>query len=206
MKVSLDELEQDAELSGPSSEQLAAVVALAKQMLEHEQFVRRAEEALKAEQEMLRQIKCVDLPNALLAAGLREFTLDSGEVISSEEKVYANISAERTAKAHAWLREYGYGDLIKNQITFDFKAGQEPEVLELLQAVQSHFPKVPFSRKEAVHPATLKVFVRERIAERELPREEGDPTPPEFPEELFGAHRANEAKVTRPASAKSRKR
>jgi len=87
--------------------------------------------------------------------------------------VYAHITEDKRQAAHAWLRQHGFGDLIKHQVTASFGAGED----DMAHAVKHHLEGlgVAVQDKESVHHSTLRAWARERL-------EAGD----DIPEDLFG--------------------
>ena len=71
-------------------------------------------------------------------------------------------------KAYQALRECGAADLVKVDVTISFGKGEDDKAQKLLALLkqEGHKPSV----KEAVHPATLKAWLKERV-------EAGQPTP-----------------------------
>ena len=78
-------------------------------------------------------------------------------------------------KAYEWLRDNGYDDIIKNNVSVSFGRGED-DLANAFKAVAEKEGYVP-QQDTSIHAGTLKAFVRERI-------EAGD----EFPMELFGAY------------------
>jgi hypothetical protein len=87
--------------------------------------------------------------------------------------ISANISKDRSAGAHEWLRDNGFGDLIKNTVSVNFGKGEDDKAGELIKGLEDSGYNV--DQKEAVHPSTLKAFCKEQI-------EKGS----EIPTDLFG--------------------
>ncbi len=202
-ELSLDDINEAAAQAGPTDDQLKTVALLAARQLEQERAVEAAEKALKDAKAALQQTVTKDLPDAMRAVNMTSFKTADGLEVKIVDKVYANISEERSDAAHAWLRENGYGDLIKNLVVADFKAGEEELVDKLIELVVKEFPKTPLKRSESVHASTLKAWAAERLRELAEPVEPGEERK-EFPEALFGVYRVNEAKVTLPKEPKVR--
>jgi len=196
--ISLDDINDAVALTAAvPADKLEAIRVLAERQVKQEAHVAYVEQHLKLAKAALAKTKNEELPAALQSAGMLEFTLADGTCIKVTEKLSAQISEARAADAHAWLRANGYGDIIKNQVITDFKMGDDGDVVRLLETLHKEFPKIPFMRKEAVHPGTLKAFVRRRLAEAQEPVEAGD-VRKEFPEDLFGVFRFKETEVTLP--------
>ena len=94
----------------------------------------------------------------------------------------ARIPESRTEEAFGWLREKGFGDLIKNTVTTTFNRGQDNQVAELVKVCENFGFK--YLQKQKVEPMTLKAFAKEQV-------EKGK----ELPFDLFGIYIANKAKL-----------
>ena len=105
-----------------------------------------------------------------------------GSEISIKKIFSATIKADKKAEAHQWLRNNGYGDIVKNDITVTFGRGEENKAMAYatLAKGQGYEP----SQKESVHPSTLKVVMEEF-------KNKGN----EIPEKLFWTFDGNQTKV-----------
>ena len=75
---------------------------------------------------------------------------------------------ENRAKVYTWLRDNGFGDLVKNQVTCSFGRNEEEKASGLL----SHLNEKGYqsTQREWVEPSTLRAFVREQYeVGKELP-------------------------------------
>ena len=115
---------------------------------------------------------------------LQKFTLTDGSEIAIKPVYSASIPKDRRDEAYDWLRENGFGDLVKNNVTVTFGRGEDEKAVEFQGLVRSNgFEPVQL---EKVEPMTLKGWLRERV-------EAGDAVPLD----LFGAYIANRATITR---------
>lgn len=131
------------------------------QMLRIGGEIGNTEELLRKLKEQYRQLSEEDLPQKLAAIGMSELRLQDGSKITIDNFYSTRITEKNKEVAHQWLRDNGHGDIIKNDITVSFGKGEDEtaqETMELLQK-EGHMPK----QREAVHPSTLKAFVKERI-------------------------------------------
>ncbi len=96
-----------------------------------QEHIKVYEEFLKDWKEIARKLVEDKIPTQMQALQLNSLTLDSGVKLSLKTEYFANISNENKENAYQWLRENGYGGLIK-------------EV-----------------HKEDIHGQTLKAFVKE---------------------------------------------
>jgi len=134
---------------------------LCKNLLEIEGRIGNTEEALKRLKKQYRELSENQIPDKLMQLGVSDIKLNDGSRISAEPFYSARISAEKLESAHKWLRENGHGDMIKNTLTLTFAQGEDEIAKELAERLFSdgHTPK----QKEAVHPSSLRAFVKERI-------------------------------------------
>ena len=123
----------------------------------------RAEEAVKRAKADLFRIESVDMPELLREAGLKEITLEDGTKVVSMEDINCGISQDRLSEAHSWVREHGYGALIKNIVAVAFGKGEEKKAEAAVLAFAKKYGSEAVSQKEAIHPSTLKSFIKERI-------------------------------------------
>lgn len=161
-----DDYAADVAAAGPTEDNLARVVELAKQQLVLEDHVADLERQLKDAKEALRVVAEGSLPEAMSAAGMKKYTLLSGEGVEVVTTQFGHISKENRPAAHAWLREHEHGDLIKSTVTVSFGRDEETRVPRLLELLRRFalFRDQPVATVEAVHPQTLGAFVREQVA------------------------------------------
>jgi len=168
------DLEEAAmQLSQVDNNDLKQVAALVRQQLILEQRVEDLTAELKKAQLDLAHVSGEALPAALAEHGLTELKMADGSKVTVATVISANISKERSEAAHQWLRDNGFGDLIKNTVSVTFGKGEDEKAVELVKELDSEGFNV--DQKEAVHPSTLKAFCKEQI-------EKGS----EIPSELFG--------------------
>lgn len=60
-----------------------------------------------------RQLSQHDLPERMREIGLTEFTLEQGGKVSVKHRVKASLTAAKKEEGLGWLRDNGFGDLIK---------------------------------------------------------------------------------------------
>tara|TARA_R110002020_G_scaffold16580_3_gene58571 strand:+ start:1021 stop:1575 length:555 start_codon:yes stop_codon:yes gene_type:complete len=163
---------------------LDAVARLASEAADKEAAIRTLEEKLKEEKAALHKITDEQLPEALEEMNLQKFTLTDGSEISVKPIYSASIPKDRRDEAYGWLRENGFGDLVKNNITVTFGRGEDEKAVEFQGLAMSNgFEPIQL---EKVEPMTLKGWLRERV-------EAGDAVPLD----LFGAFISNRATIKR---------
>jgi hypothetical protein len=121
------------------------------------------EEILDSLNKDIKEISTKTIPDLLLNEGINpeEFSVKTDEyVFSCKKKYFASIAKERKDEAHNWLRENGYGSIIKSNVVIP--AGRDEnylcEVAEKLKQLQ-----INYNLEEGVHHSTLKAFVKEQI-------------------------------------------
>jgi len=175
------------ELKKLDDQQLAEIGKLAARLVKTQKRIARTEAVLKARKEQEAKLSKEVIPERLSIFGLEKVTLRSGHEIEVKRFYSANISEERRKAAHAWLREHGFGSLIKNEISIPIPAGEDKEA-ELIKELLTK-EGVSFTTAESVHASTLKSFVKTQL---EAPEEEKADKPPT---ELFGIFQGNIATV-----------
>lgn len=185
--IDLEEVAADV-AALPKDQSLGKIAELARQQVLLEGEVADLELILKNRKEDLLKVRDDLLPAALAEVGMTSFTLTDGTKIDVKPFYDCHISEANRDAAHEWLRENDHADLIKHELKASFGRGDE----ESAQAAKSALEQlgVEVSDKEAVHPQTLKAFVKEQIEAGV----EG------FPTDLFGAHVGSRAKITRKGS------
>lgn len=164
---------------------LERIAALANLLIEQEDRVAVLEEDLKNAKAAAMKTKLVDMPELMLEFGLTSFTMTSGQKIDIKEDVQCAITEAMRPRALAWLREHGFGGLIKTIVSVEFDRGAVEEAEQL--AIRLNEEGVPAFAEEKVHAMTLKSFVTEQL-------EAGH----SIPFDLFGVRPFNIAKVTNP--------
>ena len=161
------------QMSDVDNNDLKQVAALVRQQLIFEQRVEDLTTELKRAQQDLANISGEVLPALLLEFGLSELRMGDGSKVTVSTQISASISKERSYAAHEWLRDNGFGDLIKNTVAVTFGKGEDDKAQTLVRELDGNGFNV--DQKEAVHPSTLKAFCKEQI-------EKGS----EIPSDLFG--------------------
>lgn len=168
---------------------VAELVAL---MVQQSAAVDAAELALRAAKDAYTRTEQEDLPELMREFGLTELRLEDGTRVDVREDVQAAITEERRASAHAWLREHGFGGLIKTAVTVSFGRNEEDQARVLAQRLAEE--KYATDCAESVNPQTLRAFVRERL-------EAGD----KIPFDLFGVRPFNRARIEAPKKPRAKK-
>jgi len=153
-------------------------------LLETQKKITTAEEELKKLKEVETTLSEQTIPNLMQQAGVELIKLAGGVSVEVKPFYSARIPASRSEEAFNWLRDNGHGDLIKNQVSLEFKMKQDNEAKALVEELKQKGLAV--MQKTTVHPSSLRSFVREQIEDYGK----------DVPAELFGTYVANKTKIT----------
>jgi len=157
-----------------STEDLKSVAAIARRIRDTEEEIMRTEMFLKERKQTLQKLTDEDLPSVLEEMGVKSFTLEDGSKVDVKPLYGASIPVARKDEAFEWLRDHGFDDIIKNNVTCVFGRGEDDKANAFQQMAMER--GLDPMQKQDVHSSTLRAWVKERV-------ENGD----EFPMELFGA-------------------
>jgi len=146
-----------------------------------EKKVAELEDQLKERKEAARKLSEEEIPQFLAEKGLSSITLTNGTEVKISEEVRPGVKVADRPFCYAWLRDNGYGDLIKNNISVSFGMGEDSQALKLKSAI--HHLGMVGTEKEDVHYQTMKAFVTEQ-------HKKGVSLPDEF-----GVYVANKTKL-----------
>lgn len=172
-----------------SANEVQRAVDLGVAMLKAETEVQRLERELSEAKEAYRKLEMGDLPDLMKEIGLTMFKMPDGSVFELVEDVQCGISEERRPAAHAWLAANNYSGLIKTELKMTFGKDEMDKANEIQGVVSEHGAVV--DRKEAIHAARLKSFVKEQLA-----------AGVDIPFDLFGIHPFDRVKYVQPKAKK----
>ena len=163
---------------------LKSLASLARQIQEEEGNIAKLEETLKEAKKKLLKLTDEDMPAVMQEVGMNKFELDDGSTVEVKPTYGASILVDNRPQAYEWLRENGYDDIIKNNVTCSFGRGEDDKA----SAFKAFAAKEGYvaNQKTEIHSQTLRAFVKERV-------EAGDA----FPMELFGAWVGQRAVIKR---------
>jgi len=179
--MSID-LEADAKALRVDNATLKDIADLGKQAKLIELEIDELESTVKERKEALKNLLEVRIPEACQEIGLLGFSLDDGSEVEIKQFYSASITAEKEAEAHAWLRDHGYDDIIKNIVSVQFGRNEDAKAGETLQLLRRE-GLLP-DQVAKVHPQTLKGWVREMV-------EQGV----HFPMDTFGVYTGFKATI-----------
>ena len=166
MNELVKQMQEDA-ASIPSNN-LEKIGAVATDIADTQEEISKIKEQLRKKEEYERKLSREVLPSLFSEVGLSELKLADGRKIKVSEYYTATPLKENRAKVYTWLRDNGFGDLVKNQVTCSFGRNEEEKASGLL----SHLNEKGYqsAQREWVEPSTLRAFVREQYeAGKELP-------------------------------------
>ena len=153
---------------------LASVSECARQIRLQEQEIEATEQNLKNQKAELRRLTDEAMPSLFSELGLQSFKLDDGSELSVKQTYSAQPRRDDRPQVYEWLRQNGYGDIIKNTVSCSFGQNEDNKAQAFFDMAEEK--GYVAEAKTEVHPSTLRAFVKERV-------ENGD----EFPTDLFGA-------------------
>jgi hypothetical protein len=161
---------------------LDEMAALSRALIDADEAVKHAENALKASKEAARILREETIPSAMQELGIDKLELSTGQKITIQQEVYASIANGDKDAAFRWLDEHGFGGLIKVGVTAQYGKGEKQAALDFFQELQQRGLTAKFD--ESVHPQTLKAFLKEQIS-----------SGTNVPLDLFGARPVWTAKI-----------
>jgi predicted transcriptional regulator len=126
--------------------------------------VSEVEEALKLRKADLNDIKNNQIPELMREYGLSSVTTDDGATIEIKDGL--SVTVKDQEKLLAYVREQEAGDLIKNNLTIAIKG--EEKTVDHIRDVLNELG-VEHNEKEAIHPQTLKKFIKGQLKEGKRP-------------------------------------
>ena len=156
---------------------------LIRQSLEIDEKIAEAEQYLQNLKYQKKKVDTEDIPNLMQEMGMDSVTVD-GHKVSVRPFVHARIPDDKKEQAHAWLRSIGEGDIIKNDVTVSFKAGEDNMAGAVIDDLRGQ--GLEPAQKTFVHSSTLRAWVKNRI-------ESGQ----EIDFDTFGVFHGNEAVIKR---------
>ena len=167
-----------------SDNSLESIADLCTKQIQLEKEIQKLEDEISWKKGKLREISYELIPEALAERNLSELKLSDGSAVTVKKVYGASITKGKEGEALQWLRENGFEDLIKNDVTVSFGRGEDNKAGDFrgLAEAQGFMP----SQRMAVHPSTLRAFYRERV-------EAGQDLPPD----IFNTFSGQQTKIKR---------
>ena len=126
------------------------------------------ESKLKVQINNLKDLEESKIPDLFDELGLKEITTEDGKKVKVDTVTHISITRENQREAYAWMRENGFGDMIKEEAKIHLIHGAESEKTDLCDWLQER--GFTFGVDQTIHPSTLKAWGRRQVAEgKELP-------------------------------------
>ena len=173
MNELVKQMQEDA--SSVPEDNMGKIGAVATDIAETENEIANLKEQLKKKEDYRTKLSEEVLPSLFSEVGLSELKLSDGRKIKVSEYYRAAIKVENREAAYAWMRNNGFGDLVKNQVTCSFGRNEDEKASSLISDLSEK--GLEPTQREWVEPSTLRAFVREQY-------ESGK----EIPMDLLGAY------------------
>jgi len=156
---------------------------LIRRSIQIDQEIKDAEQHLKDLKFKKRKVNEEDIPMLMEEMGMDRVDVD-GNKVTLRQFVHARITEDKRDEAFGFLRSIGEADIIKNDVTVSFSAGQDNQAGAVVDDLRNQ--GLEPAQKTHIHPMTLKSWVKNRI-------ESGQ----EIDFDTFGVFVGTEAKITR---------
>jgi hypothetical protein len=159
---------------------LRDIAALANRWLNCKTQVDSLTNDLKVAQDELNAIELDLLPSAMETANLTRFTTSNGAEVTVKDDMNVSLKSGDKSKAFQWLRDEGYGDVIRHKISMEFGRGQENE----LKRARKALGKIPYNELDDANTASVKAVLKRALESGRV-----------VPLPIFGAYRYTKAVV-----------
>lgn len=162
----IKQMQADAETI--PEDNMGKIGAVATDIAETEIEIANLKEQLKKKEDYKTKLSEEVLPSLFSEVGLSELKLSDGRKIKVSEYYRAAIKVENREAAYTWLRNNGFGDLVKNQVTCSFGRNEDEKAKSLIDTLNTQ--GYQSMQREWVEPSTLRAFIREQHeAGKQLP-------------------------------------
>jgi hypothetical protein len=131
------------------------------------------------------------IPEIMRELGMEEFKLTDGSKVSVKNDIKCGITEANKPAAFEWLESTNNDGIIKTKVGVDFGKGEMEDAKKAMQVLSDL--GLPAAMDRAVHPSTLKSFVKEML-------EKGI----NIPADAFGIFEFTIAKITLPKPVKQK--
>jgi hypothetical protein len=162
------------------------VAKLCEQYAQTEKAIDQADQLKKELTGMKEKLSYELIPQAMQELGLQTLELKTGEKIQIKPLLRVTPKVEDRPVVYQWLRDNGFGDLVKNIISASFGKGEDAKAENFKKEVEKLglLPK----QEEKVEPSTLRAFVNEQVVEKGRD---------DLPLDKFGAFIGQQTKITK---------
>lgn len=162
------------------------VAKLCEQLSQTENAIDQTDQLKKELTDMKEKLSYELIPQAMQELGLQTLQLKTGEKIQIKPLLRVTPKVEDRPVVYQWLRDNGFGDLVKNIISASFGRGEDAKAEDFKKEVEKLglMPK----QEEKVEPSTLRAFVNEQVVEKGRD---------DLPLDKFGAFIGQQTKITK---------
>lgn len=114
-------------------DKLSSVSQLAEKLRLQTELVDGLEQSLKDAKQTLYKLRDDILPTALQELGLTGLSLADGSKVTVKPVYGGHISEANKEPAHQWLRDNGFGDIIKNTVSCQFGKGEDEQAAQFYE-------------------------------------------------------------------------
>jgi len=140
---------------------LERISSLAADALHLESDIEQLEELVAQRKRELREVLEKQLPESMAAVNMSSFVLENGFKINVKPFYSGSINEDNQDKAFEWLIENGHKDMIKREFKVNFQASEVDQAEDFAQKLSEL--NTSYSDKMAVHPMTLRSFIKEMV-------------------------------------------
>jgi len=151
-------MQQDA--GATAQDNMGRIGAVANDIADTDKEIGDIEDQLKKKKDYKKHLSENVLPNLFSEVGLSELKLADGRHVKVSNFYGASIKEENKEAAYKWLRDNGFGDLIKNQVSCSFGMDEDEKARGLINTLSEK--GYQSSQREWVEPSTLRAFIREQ--------------------------------------------
>ena len=166
MEDLIKQMQQDSGTT--AQDNMGKIGAVANDVADTDKEIADLEEQLKKKKDYKKHLAENVLPNLFSEVGLSELKLADGRHLKVSNYYGASIKDTKKEAAFSWLRDNGFGDLIKNQVSCSFGRDEDEKARGLIDTLNQK--GYQSSQREWGEPSTLRAFIREQHeAGKELP-------------------------------------
>ena len=97
--------------------------------------INQQEQNIKALKEKQRKLSEEEIPSFLQEKGLTSIRLNNGTEVSVSEVILPGVLVDNRPFCYQWLRDNGFGDLIKNTVSVNFGMGEDEDAINLKKQI-----------------------------------------------------------------------
>ena len=149
------------------SPSLQSLIALADLQIGYETQIVDLQQELKDLTSLLKAVSEHSIPTMMETLGMKDFTLANGRKLTIKD-FYAGRPL--SPEAFNWLKENGYGDMVKAKVIIPYDFTDDDELTEITGPLEE--ADITYETKTEIHHMTFGAFLREQASkELTLPSE-----------------------------------